>query len=67
MGDHTQLSPVQEGHIWRVRIVWPNGKLNYVGKFTTEKDAIAWIDAHAWLTKPVAEKALDRGAEDEER
>jgi hypothetical protein len=35
-----------------VQIVWPNGKVNYVGNFTSEKDAIAWIDAHAWLTKP---------------
>ena len=67
MGDRTQLSPVQEGRIWRVRIVWPNGKLNYVGKFTSEKDAIAWIDAHPMLTKPIVEKALDRESEDEER
>jgi hypothetical protein len=50
--DMALLSPVEKGRIWRVQIVWPNGKVNYVGNFTSEKDAIAWIDAHAWLTKP---------------
>ena len=54
MGDgRTQLSLVQEGGIWRVKIVWPNRHANYFGKFTSEKDATTWIKAHPWLTKPV--------------
>ena len=48
-----QLSPVQQADIWRVRITWPNGAVRFFGKFTSEKDAIAWIEAHPWLTKPV--------------
>jgi hypothetical protein len=55
----TQLSTVQEGGIWRVRITWPNRAVHFVGRFTSEKDAVAWIDAHAWLTKPVAERTVD--------
>jgi hypothetical protein len=27
--------------------------VHYFGKFTAEKDATAWINAHAWLAKPV--------------
>jgi hypothetical protein len=56
--DHTcvmaaQLSPVmQEGDIWRVRIAWPNRAVHYFGKFTSEQDAIDWINAHPRLTKP---------------
>jgi hypothetical protein len=50
---HTQLSLAQEGDIWRVRIVWPNGDVTFFGKFTSEKDTIEWITGHAWLTKPV--------------
>jgi hypothetical protein len=46
------LSPVQEGEIWRVQIVWPNGAVHYFGKFTSKKDAVAWINAHPNLTKP---------------
>jgi hypothetical protein len=54
MGDvHTQLLPMKEGEIWRVQIVWPNGAVRYFGKFTSKKDAIAWIEAHPNLTKPV--------------
>jgi hypothetical protein len=55
----TQLSPVQQSRIWRVQITWPNGKVNYFGKFSFEKYAIEWIEAHARLTEPVAEKAID--------
>ncbi len=51
------LSPVQEGDIWRVLIVWPNGAKHYFGKFTSEQDAINWINAHSHLTKP--EDTLD--------
>ena len=46
------LSSVQEGKIWRVKIVWPNGAVHYVGKFTSKKDAVEWINAHPNLTKP---------------
>lgn len=53
-GRGSQLSPVvQEGGIWRVRIAWLNGAVRFFGKFTSEKDAIAWIEAHPNLTKPV--------------
>jgi hypothetical protein len=44
---------VQEGGIWRVRIAWPNRHVSYLGKFTSERDAIDWIEAHPWLTKSV--------------
>jgi hypothetical protein len=55
MGDvRTQLSPVvQAGGVWRVKIVWPNRHVSYFGKFTSERDAIDWINAHPNLTKPV--------------
>jgi hypothetical protein len=46
----TLLLPMQEGEIWRVQIVWLNGHVNYFGKFTSEKEAVAWIDAHPRLT-----------------
>jgi uncharacterized protein (DUF2384 family) len=46
------LSPVQKGRIWRVKIVWPNRAVHYFGKFTSERDAIDWINAHPNLTKP---------------
>ena len=29
-----------------------NGAVRYVGKFTSKKDAVAWINAHPRLTKP---------------
>ena len=54
------LSPVvREGGIWRVQMVWPNGAVHYFGKFTSEKDAIDWINAHSQLTKPIAENTID--------
>jgi hypothetical protein len=46
------LSPVREDDIWRVKIVWPNRHVHYFGKFTSERDAIDWINAHPRLTKP---------------
>jgi hypothetical protein len=46
------LSPVQDGKIWRVKIVWPNQAVHHFGKFTSEQDAIDWINAHPRLTKP---------------
>jgi hypothetical protein len=35
-----------------VRITWPNGKNNFVGKFSSESDALEWIAGHPWLTDP---------------
>jgi len=52
----TLLSPVQEGRIWRVRIVWANGAVHHFGKFASEKEAIKWIAAHPQLTKPLTEE-----------
>jgi hypothetical protein len=46
------LSPVRDRKIWRVKIVWPNQAVHYFGKFTSEKDAIEWINAHPLLTRP---------------
>jgi hypothetical protein len=46
------LSAVQDGKIWRVKIVWPNRTVHHFGKFTYENDAIDWINAHPQLTKP---------------
>jgi hypothetical protein len=46
------LSPVQEGDIWRVKIVWPNRHVSYFGKFASKRDAIDWINAHPNLTRP---------------
>ena len=45
------LSPVQDGKIWRVQIVWPNGHVHHFGKFISKRDAIDWINAHLNLTK----------------
>ncbi len=47
----TQLSPLREGDIWRVKIVWPNRAVHHFGKFISERDAIDWINAHPNLTK----------------
>ena len=33
-------------------IVWSNGAKHYFGKFTSEQDAIDWIDAHPRLGRP---------------
>ncbi len=53
MGDGgTVLAPVQAHGIWRVRITWPNGKNNFVGKFSSESDALGWIAGHPCLTEP---------------
>ena len=58
MGDgRTVSSPVLRGDIWRVKIMWPNGKKNYFGKFSSEKDAVEWIDAHSWLTISATENS----------
>jgi hypothetical protein len=67
MGDvRTQLLPMQEGEIWRVQIVWPNGAVHYFGKFASKKDAVEWINAHARLTEPVADnRTVDPEAADQ--
>jgi hypothetical protein len=46
------LSSVQDRKIWRVKIVWPNRHVHYFGKFTSERDAVEWINAHPNLTRP---------------
>jgi hypothetical protein len=46
------LSPVQDGQIWRVKIVWANRAVHHYGKFTSERGATDWINAHPNLTKP---------------
>jgi hypothetical protein len=35
-----------------LKIVWPNGAVHYFGKFTSEQDALDWIDAHPRLQQP---------------
>jgi len=60
MGDvGTLLRPVQKGRVWRVKMLWPNGAKRYFGKFTSEKDAVRWINAHPRLGKPVSENTID--------
>ena len=46
------LSPLEDDKIWRVKIVRPNGAVHHFGKFTSERDATDWINAHPNLTKP---------------
>jgi hypothetical protein len=46
----TVLLAVQEGEIWRVQIVWPNGAVHHFGKFDSKEDADDWIAAHSRLT-----------------
>jgi hypothetical protein len=53
---HTILLPMQQGDIWRVQIVWPNGGVHYFGSFKSRKEAIGWITTHAWLTRTVSGK-----------
>jgi hypothetical protein len=54
----TLLLPVHKGKFWRVQIAWPNGSLHYFGKFTSKRDALAWITAHSWLTAPTSETPI---------
>jgi hypothetical protein len=53
---HTVLLPMQQGSIWRVQIVWPNGSVHYFGRFKSKTEAVAWITTHAWLTRTVGGK-----------
>jgi hypothetical protein len=57
MGDERAvLSPVQDGSIWLVQITSPTGEKCYVGKFSSENDAIKWMNNHAWwLIEPITE------------
>jgi hypothetical protein len=57
------LSSVEQGTFWRVRITWPNGKVHHIGKFTCEKDAVAWITAHPWLADRPTDVAEPRAAD----
>jgi hypothetical protein len=52
------LSPVQRGQIWRVRITWPNGAMRHFGKFTSEKEAVEWVTDHPWLTDRQTENTV---------
>jgi hypothetical protein len=49
----TVLSPILRGDFWRVLIKWPNGGVHHVGKFGTEREAIAWINRHPQLAVQV--------------
>jgi hypothetical protein len=64
MGDKSAvLSPVRDGDIWRVQIIWPNGKMNIVGEFSSEGDAVKWMDSHAWwLIEPITEKSTNESS-----
>lgn len=66
MGDQgAVLSPVQVGDIWRVQIIWPNGNINFVEKFSSEADAVKWIDRHGWwLVEPITEKSTNESSSD---
>jgi hypothetical protein len=49
----TDLISVKEGDLWRVQIAWPNGAINYFGKFGSELEARKWISTHRRLTEQV--------------
>ena len=49
----TVLISVKEGDLWRVQIAWPNGAINYFGKFGSELEARKWISTHRRLTEQV--------------
>ena len=46
---------MKEGEFWRAQIVWPNGAVNFFGKFASELEAQRWINGHSWLTAHVVE------------
>jgi hypothetical protein len=64
MGDQRAvLSTVQDGDIWRVQKVWLDGKMDFVGEFSSEGDAIKWMDRHAWwLMEPITEKSTNESS-----
>jgi hypothetical protein len=49
----TVLTSVKEGDLWRVQIAWPNGAINFFGKFGSELEAGKWISTHRRLTEQV--------------
>jgi hypothetical protein len=49
----TVLISVKEGNLWRAQIAWPNGAINYFGKFGSELEARKWISTHRRLTEKV--------------
>ena len=49
----TVLISVKEGDLWRVQIAWPNGAINYFGRFGSELEARKWISTHRRLTEQV--------------
>jgi len=55
---------VQEGDLWRVQIVWPNGSVHHFGKFASKVEAVSWIAAHRWLTAP-AKRPSNKVRQDE--
>jgi hypothetical protein len=64
MGDQRAvLTPVQDGDIWHVQIIWPNGKMDFVRGFSSEGDAVKWMDRHAWwLIEPITEKSTNESS-----
>lgn len=50
MTDRTELTAIQRGGGWTVRIAWPNGFNHHYGKFASEREAGEWIEAHRWMT-----------------
>jgi hypothetical protein len=65
MGDERAvLSPVQDGGIWLVQITSPTGEKSYVGKFSSENDAIKWMHSHTWwLIEPITENPTSESSE----
>jgi hypothetical protein len=47
---NTVLSTRKQSGFWRVRIAWPNGSINYFGRFVSEAEAKEWIIRHDWMT-----------------
>jgi hypothetical protein len=60
-GVRTVLLPVQEGDVWRVQIVWPNGQVHYFGRFAYKQYAVKWISAHQWLATSKIQPPKDGG------
>ncbi len=48
--DETQLTAVEKDGHWTVYIAWPNGREDYFGKYSSEREASDWIKEHLWMT-----------------